>query len=94
MRLPHISRGAANRLFDGCHAALVWFAVIAMVTSDPDYRGLAVGAMVATALAAAFVAICPASRPALSGDAPAGGPLPRRGSRTSTDHQEDQSHVL
>jgi len=94
MRLPQISRANANRLFDGCNAALVWLAVIAMVVNDPDYRGLAVGAMVAIALAAAFVAICPASRPAQVGDAPADGPLPRSGLPTSTDHGEDQSHVL
>lgn len=57
--LPCIPRERATRLFDGCHAALVWLAVLALAVPESDVRALAVSAIVAIALAAAFVALCP-----------------------------------
>lgn len=59
IRLPHIARERATRLFDGCHAALVWLAVLALAVPEPDVQALAVSAIVGIALAAAFVALCP-----------------------------------
>lgn len=69
------------RLFDGCQAALVWLAVLASVVADGQVERLALSAMAAVALAAAFVALCPA--------APA--PQPRAASTTT---REDENHVL
>jgi len=63
MRLPRFSRERATRLFDGCHAALVWLAVLAFVVPEPDVLALALAAMAAIGLAAAFVALCPALAP-------------------------------
>ena len=69
------------RLFDGCQAALIWLAVLASVVADGQVERLALAAMTAVALAAAFVAFCPA--------APA--PQPRAASPTT---REDENHVL
>jgi len=49
------------RLFDGCQAALIWLAVLASVVADGQVERLALAAMAAVALAAAFVAFCPAA---------------------------------
>lgn len=65
--LPCIPRERATRLFDGCQAALVWLAVLALAVPESDVRALAVSAIVAIALAAALVALCP---PAPSGPMP------------------------
>lgn len=78
------------RLFDGCQAALVWLAVLACVVSDPEVQRLALAAMVALALAAAFVALCPLP-PGIAGTAaaptqPSGNPDPR--------NKEEESDVL
>ncbi|SCW93404.1 hypothetical protein SAMN02927924_04332 [Sphingobium faniae] len=75
------SRERRTRLFDGCQAALVWLAVLASVVADREVERLALAAMAAVALAAAFVALCPA--------APA--PSLRDASPTT---REDESHVL
>lgn len=76
-----LSRERRMRLFDGCQAALVWLAVLASVVADEQVETLALAAMAAVALAAAFVALCPA--------APA--PSLRDASPTT---REDESHVL
>ena len=76
-----LSRERRMRLFDGCQAALVWLAVLASVVADREVERLALAAIAAVALAAAFVALCPA--------APA--PRPLDASPTT---REDESHVL
>lgn len=76
-----LSRERRMRLFDGCQAALVWLAVLASVVADREVESLALAAMAAVALAAAFVALCPAT-PALG---------PRDASPTT---REDETHVL
>lgn len=76
-----LSRERRTRLFDGCQAALVWLGVLASVVADCEVESLALAAMAAVALAAAFVALCPA--------APTSGP---RDASPAT--REDESHVL
>lgn len=92
MRLPRFSRERATRLFDGCQAALVWLAVLAFVVPEPDVEALALAAMAAIGLAAAFVALCPAPEGARSGDL-AVPPEPATGKR-SGNPKEDEPHVL
>ncbi|MCB2048057.1 MAG: hypothetical protein KDE32_07495 [Novosphingobium sp.] len=79
--LSLLSRERRTRLFDGCQAALVWLGVLASVVADREVESLALAAMAAVALAAAFVALCPA--------APAPGP---RDASPMT--REDETHVL
>ena len=62
-------------------ACFVWLAVLASVVGDREVERLALAAMAAVALAAAFVALCPA--------APAPGP---RDASPMT--REDETHVL
>ncbi len=86
------TRERAMRLFDGCQAALIWLAVLAFAAPGPDVQALAVWAMVAVALAAAFVALCPPARDgmaeiAVPDPAPASGTLP-------ANPEEDQTDVL
>ena len=69
------------RLFDGCQAALVWLAVLASVVADREVERLALAAMAAVALAAAFVALCPAAPARSLGD-------------SSPTTREDENHVL
>jgi hypothetical protein len=69
------------RLFDGCQAALVWLAVLASVVADREVERLALAAMAAVALAAAFVALCPAAPARSLGD-------------SSPTTREDETHVL
>ncbi|QOV96550.1 hypothetical protein [Novosphingobium sp. ES2-1] len=79
--LPLLSRERRTRLFDGCQAALVWLAVLASVVADEQVERLALAAMAAVALAAAFVALCPATQ----------APSLRDASPTT---REDENHVL
>ena len=60
-RLPvaAFAQERATRLFDGCQATLIWLAVLAFAAPGSDVQEVAVWAMVAVALAAAFVALCP-----------------------------------
>jgi len=76
-----LSRERRTRLFDGCQAALVWLAVLASVVADREVEILELAAMAAVALAADFVALCPA--------APAPG---LRDASPMT--REDETHVL
>jgi hypothetical protein len=57
--IPAFTKERATRLFDGCQAALIWLAVLAFAAPGSDVQEVAVWAMVAVALAAAFVALCP-----------------------------------
>jgi hypothetical protein len=58
---PRLHR-RATRLFDGCQATLIWLAVLVFAAPGSDVQAVAVWAMVAVALAAAFVALCPTAR--------------------------------
>lgn len=88
IRLPHIERERATRLFDGCHAALVWLAVLALAVPESDVQVLAVSAIAAIALAAAFVALCPSETAGRRPPAPAPSPEAR-----SASPEEDCPHV-
>lgn len=57
------SRPRSHRLFDGCHAALVWLAALASIVREPLYRDITLAAMAAIALAAALAALFPAFVP-------------------------------
>ena len=57
--IPSFTKERATRLFDGCQATLIWLAVLAFAAPGSDVQEVAVWAMVAVALAAAFVALCP-----------------------------------
>ncbi len=57
--IPAFTQERATRLFDGCQATLIWLAVLAFAAPGSDVQAVAVWAMVAVALAAAFVALCP-----------------------------------
>lgn len=57
--IPAFTKESATRLLNGCQAALIWLAVLAFAAPRSDVQALAVWAMVAVALAAAFVALCP-----------------------------------
>jgi hypothetical protein len=59
--IPAFTKERAIRLFDGCQATLIWLAVLAFAAPGSDVQEVAVWAMVAVALAAAFVALCPTS---------------------------------
>ena len=90
--IPAFPRERATRLFDGCHATLVWLAVLALAAPGSDVQALAFWAMVAVALAAAFVALCPTlpdglAEIAASNPVPASAPGP-------ANPDEDQTHVL
>ncbi len=90
--IPAFTRARATRLFDGCQAALIWLAVLAFAAPGSDVQEVAVWAMVAVALAAAFVALCPTlpeglAEIAASNPAPASAPGPANA-------EEDQTDVL
>jgi hypothetical protein len=90
--IPAFTKERAIRLFDGCQAALIWLAVFASAAPGSDVQDVAVSAMVAVALAAAFVALCPTSPDGLaeiaaSNPAPASAPGP-------ANPEEDQLDVL
>ena len=77
--IPACTKESATRLFDGYQAALIWLAVLAFAAPGSDVQEVAVWAMVAVALAAAFVALCPTSPDVLaeiaaSNPAPASAP--------------------
>ena len=57
--IPAFTKERATRLFDGCQATLIWLAVLAFAAPGSDVQEVAVWAMVAVALAAAVVALCP-----------------------------------
>lgn len=53
-------RRSPHRLFDGCQAALVWLAALALVAPEQFICDLALEAMAAVALAATVAALFPA----------------------------------
>lgn len=57
--IPAFTRACATKLFDGCQATHIWLAVLSFAAPGSDVQDVAVWAMVALALAAAFVALCP-----------------------------------
>ncbi|MBB3862320.1 hypothetical protein GGQ88_003620 [Novosphingobium hassiacum] len=63
MTCSSTSRARSHRLFDGCHAVLVWLVALACITREPLYRDLALAAMAAIALVAALAALFPALVP-------------------------------
>ena len=90
--IPAFTKERASRLFDGCQAGLIWLAVLAFAAPGTDVQEVAVWAMVAVALAAAFVALCPTlpdglAEIAASNPVPASAPGP-------ANPDEDQTHVL
>ena len=90
--IPAFPRERATRLFDGCHATLVWLAVLALAAPGSDVQALAYWVMVAVALAAAFVALCPSSPDGLA-EIAASNPAPA--SAPGRDNpEEDQTDVL
>lgn len=90
--IPAFTRARASRLFDGCQATLIWLAVLAFAAPESDVQEVAVWAMVAVALAAAFVALCPTlpdglAEIAASNSVPENAPGP-------ANPEEDQMDVL
>ncbi len=90
--IPAFTQERATRLFDGCQATLIWLAVLAFAAPGSDVQAVAVWAMVAVALAAAFVALCPTLPDGLteivaSNPVPASAPGP-------ANPDEEQTHVL
>lgn len=90
--IPVFTKESATRLFDGCQATLIWLAVLAFAAPGSDVQEVAVWAMVAVALAAAFVALCP-TLPGGLAEIAASNPAPA--SAPGRDNpEEDQTDVL
>ena len=90
--IPAFTQERATRLFDGCQAALIWLAVLAFAAPGSDVQEVAVWAMVAVAIAAAFVALCP-STPGGLAESAASNPAPAS-VRGPANPEEDQLDVL
>ena len=90
--IPAFTRARATRLFDGCQATLIWLAVLAFAAPGSDVQEVAVWAMVAVALAAAFVALCPTLPDGL-GEIAASNPAPASAPGLANP-EEDQTDVL
>ena len=90
--IPACTKESATRLFDGCQAALIWLAVLAFAAPGSDVQAVAVWAMVAVALAAAFVALCPSSPDGLA-EIAASNPAPTS-SPGRANPEEDLTDVL
>lgn len=90
--IPAFTKESATRLFDGCQAALIWLAVLAFSAPGSDVQQVAVWAMVAVALAAAFVALCPTLLGGLA-EIAASNPAPTSASGCANP-EEDQMDVL
>ena len=90
--IPAFTQARATRLFDGCHATVIWLTVLAIAAPGSDVQALAVWAMIAVALAAAFVALCP-STPGGLAESAASTPAPAS-VRGPANPEEDQTHVL
>lgn len=90
--IPAFTKERATRLFDGCQATLIWLAALAFAVPGSDVQEVAVWAMVAVALAAAFVALCPTPTDVLA-EIAASNPAPA--SAPGRDNpEEDQTDVL
>lgn len=90
--IPVFTKERATRLFDGCQAALIWLAVLAFAAPGSDVQALAFWAMIAVALAAAFVALCPTSPDGLA-EIAASNPAPASAPGRANP-EEDQTDVL
>ena len=90
--IPAFTRVRATRLFDGCQAALIWLAVLAFAAPGSDVHEVAVWAMVAVALAAAVVALCPTLPEGLA-EIAASNPVPEN-APGRVNPEEDQTDVL
>ncbi len=90
--IPAFTKERATRLFDGCQATLIWLAVLAFAAPGSDVQEVAVWAMIAVALAAAFVALCPSTSGGLAESAASN---PAQASvRGPANPEEDQLDVL
>ena len=90
--IPAFTKESATRLFDGCQAALIWLAVLAFAAPGSDVHEVAVWAMVAVALAAAVVALCPTLPEGLA-EIAASNPVPEN-APGRVNPEEDQTDVL
>ena len=90
--IPAFTKERATRLFDGCQATLIWLAVLAFAAPGSDVQAVAVWAMVAVALAAAFVALCPSSPDGLA-EIAASNPVTANAPGPANP-EEDQTDVL
>ena len=90
--IPAFTQERATRLFDGCQATLIWLAVLAFAAPGSDVQKVAVWAMVAVALAAAFVALCPTLPEGLA-EVAASNPV-QENAPGRANQEEDQTDVL